>query len=152
MAEDSLERATIGSSEPTGANTTLVCLHTLQCFEVSKLFTLRFVCIQDNNFTTALELAVRFGKTLIIQEADGVEPLLFPLLRGDLTSQGPRYVVQIGDKTIDYNEEFTLYLTTRNPAPEIPPDALSIITEVNFTTTRAGLQGQVRDVIAHSQG
>ena len=99
---------------------------------------------QDTNFTTALELAVRFGKTLIIQEMDGVEPILYPLLRGDLTSQGPRFVVQVGDKLIDYNEEFRLFLTTRNPAPEIPPDALSIITEVNFTTTRAGLTGQVR--------
>ena len=99
---------------------------------------------QDANFTTAVELAVRFGKTLIIQEMDGVEPILYPLLRGDLTSQGPRFVVQVGDKLIDYNEEFRLFLTTRNPAPEIPPDALSIITEVNFTTTRAGLTGQVR--------
>ncbi|KAJ8297986.1 LOW QUALITY PROTEIN: hypothetical protein KUTeg_024517 [Tegillarca granosa] len=97
---------------------------------------------QDANFSTALELAVRFGKTLIIQEADGVEPVLYPLLRGDLTAQGPRYVVQIGEKTIDYNEEFRLFLTTRNPSPEIPPDAFSIITEVNFTTTRAGLTGQ----------
>lgn len=98
---------------------------------------------QDSNFTTALELAVRFGKTLIIQEVDGVEPILYPLLRGDLISQGPRYVVQIGDKVIDYNESFKLFLATRNPAPELPPDASSIVTEVNFTTTRAGLTGQL---------
>ena len=58
-------------------------------------------------------------------------------------SVGPRYVVQIGEKSIDYNEEFRLFLTTRNPNPEIPPDAFSIVTEVNFTTTRAGLTGQV---------
>ena len=58
-------------------------------------------------------------------------------------AQGPRFVVQIGEKTIDYNEEFRLFLTTRNPSPEIPPDAASVITEVNFTTTRAGLTGQV---------
>ena len=56
---------------------------------------------------------------------------------------GPRFVVQIGEKTIDYNEEFRLFLTTRNPAPEIPPDAASVIKEVNFTTTKAGLNGQV---------
>lgn len=37
---------------------------------------------------TALELAVRFGKTLIIQEMDGVEPVLYPLLRRDLIAQG----------------------------------------------------------------
>lgn len=98
---------------------------------------------QDANFTTALELAVRFGKTLIIQEVDGVEPILYPLLRKDLISQGPRFVVQIGDKTIDYNENFRLFLTTRNPKPEIPPDAASIISQVNFTTTRAGLTAQL---------
>lgn len=56
---------------------------------------------------------------------------------------GPRYVVQIGEKCIDYNEDFRLFMATRNPAPFIPPDAASGITEVNFTTTRAGLRGQV---------
>ncbi|XP_072546992.1 cytoplasmic dynein 2 heavy chain 1 isoform X2 [Salminus brasiliensis] len=98
---------------------------------------------QDSSFMTVLELAVRFGKTLIIQEVDGVEPVLYPLLRQDLIAQGPRYVVQIGDKVIDYNEDFRLFLATRNPSPFIPPDAASVITEVNFTTTRAGLRGQL---------
>uniref|UniRef100_W5K866 Cytoplasmic dynein 2 heavy chain 1 n=1 Tax=Astyanax mexicanus TaxID=7994 RepID=W5K866_ASTMX len=98
---------------------------------------------QDSSFMTVLELAVRFGKTLIIQEVDGVEPVLYPLLRRDLIAQGPRYVVQIGDKVVDYNEDFRLFLATRNPSPFIPPDAASVITEVNFTTTRAGLRGQL---------
>ncbi|XP_043547742.1 cytoplasmic dynein 2 heavy chain 1 isoform X2 [Chiloscyllium plagiosum] len=98
---------------------------------------------QDSNFITAVELAVRFGKTLIIQEMDGVEPVLYPLLRRDLIAQGPRYVVQIGDKIIDYNEEFRLFLATRNPNPSIPPDAASIVNEVNFTITREGLRGQL---------
>jgi len=53
-------------------------------------------------------------------------------------------VVQIGDKMIDYNEEFRLLLVTRNPNPEISADAASVVTEVNFTTTRAGLTSQVR--------
>ncbi|NXK72907.1 DYHC2 protein, partial [Amazona guildingii] len=98
---------------------------------------------QDTNFLTTLELAVRFGKTLIIQEMDGVEPVLYPLLRKDLVAQGPRYAIQIGEKMIDYNEEFRLFLSTRNPNPFIPPDASSIVTEVNFTTTGSGLRGQL---------
>ncbi|PKU42265.1 cytoplasmic dynein 2 heavy chain 1 [Limosa lapponica baueri] len=101
------------------------------------------VILQDTNFLTALELAVRFGKTLIIQEMDGVEPVLYPLLRKDLVAQGPRYAIQIGEKMIDYNEEFRLFLSTRNPNPFIPPDAASIVTEVNFTTTASGLRGQL---------
>ncbi len=99
---------------------------------------------QDNNFTTQLELAVRFGKILIVQEVDGVEPVLYSILRKDLAAQGPRHVVQIGEKIIDYNPEFRIYLTTRNPTPELLPDMEAIVNEVNFTTTRAGLTGQVR--------
>uniref|UniRef100_A0A8B9BUC1 Dynein cytoplasmic 2 heavy chain 1 n=1 Tax=Anser brachyrhynchus TaxID=132585 RepID=A0A8B9BUC1_9AVES len=74
---------------------------------------------------------------------DGVEPVLYPLLRKDLVVQGPRYAIQIGEKIIDYNEEFRLFLSTRNPNPFIPPDASSIVTEVNFTTTGSGLRGQL---------
>ncbi|NXA12552.1 DYHC2 protein, partial [Sapayoa aenigma] len=98
---------------------------------------------QDTNFLTVLELAVRFGKTLIIQEMDGVEPVLYPLLRKDLIAQGPRYAIQIGEKMVDYNEEFRLFLSTRNPNPFIPPDTSSVVTEVNFTTTASGLRGQL---------
>ena len=98
---------------------------------------------QDPNFTTSLELAVRFGKTLIIQEVDGIEPLIVPLLRKDFINQGHRYVVQIGDKAVDYNESFRLFLTTRNPDPEIQPFTSALISEVNFTTTRAGLSSQL---------
>lgn len=79
----------------------------------------------------------------MIQEVDGVEPVLYPLLRGDLVSQGPRFVVQLGEKVVDYNPDFRLFLATRNPAPELPPDAASTVTVVNFTTTRAGLSGQL---------
>lgn len=98
---------------------------------------------QDSNFTTQLELAVRFGKTLIIQEMDTIEPILYPIMRKELQSQGPRHVVQIGDKTVDYNSDFKLYITTRNTNPSLMPDAIAITTIVNFTTTRAGLTGQL---------
>lgn len=77
-------------------------------------------------------------------------PFLSVQLQHIWTHTGPRYVVQIGDKVIDYNEDFRLFLATRNPTPFIPPDAVSVVTEVNFTTTRAGLRGQVTLVI-HTQ-
>eukprot|EP00955_Chlamydomonas_euryale_P036485 350448-Chlamydomonas_euryale.AAC.4 len=108
--------------------------------------------MHDPRFSNTLELAVRFGKTLIIQEADRIEPMLYPLLRMDLDRQGPRFVVQIGDKAIDYNETFRLYLVTRNPEPHLPPDAASLIAATNFTVTRSGLEGQLLGLtIQHEQ-
>jgi dynein heavy chain 2, cytosolic len=74
---------------------------------------------------------------------DTIEPILYPLMRREFQSQGPRYVVQIGDKIVDYNSDFRLYITTRNTSLSLPPDALAITSVVNFTTTRAGLTGQL---------
>eukprot|EP00983_Pelagomonas_calceolata_P094822 1157927-Pelagomonas_calceolata.AAC.3 len=77
------------------------------------------------------------------QEVDRIEPVLYPLLRQDLARQGPRFVVDIGDKQIDYNETFRLYLVTRHPDPYLPPDASSLVSTTNFTVTRSGLEGQL---------
>lgn len=106
---------------------------------------------QDPRFSTQLELAVRFGKTLIIQEVDRVEPMLFPLLRRDLVKQGPRWVVQIGEKQIDYSDTFRLYLCTRDSSIELPPNSAAIITPVNFTVTRSGLEGQLLSLILNHE-
>ncbi len=98
---------------------------------------------QDAKFIQKLELAVRFGKTLVIQEVDRIEPLIFPILRKDLQRQGPRWCVTIGEKTIDFSENFRLFLVTRNPMMEIPPDAMPLVAQVNFSVTRSGLEGQL---------
>jgi dynein heavy chain 2 len=69
---------------------------------------------QDPKFNTNIELSLRFGKVLVIQEVDGIESMLVPVLRRDLMQQGPRKVVQIGEKAVDFNPNFKLYLTTRD--------------------------------------
>jgi dynein heavy chain 2 len=106
----------------------------------------------DVRFMNQVELAVRFGKTLLILEVDGVEACLYPLCRKDLIHQGPRFVVNVGDKVVDYNEGFRMFLVTRNPSPDIAPDAAALVTIVNFTVTRSGLEGQLLGLaIQHEQ-
>lgn len=90
-------------------------------------------------FMTTLELAVRFGKTLVVQEVDRIAPALLPLLRGDLNHRGSGSTVHIGDKVVDFNPGFKLVLVTRNPQPYLPAEAVSLLTVVNFTVTRSVL-------------
>lgn len=58
---------------------------------------------QDSKFLNSLELAVRFGKTLIIQEIDYIEPVLTAIIKQDYMRQGSRTIIQIGEKMIDVN-------------------------------------------------
>eukprot|EP00954_Amorphochlora_amoebiformis_P021603 1347618-Amorphochlora_amoeboformis.AAC.1 len=84
---------------------------------------------QEQRFVNALELSVRFGKTLIVLEVDEIEPILVPVLRKDLTRQGPRWVVQVGEKTLDYNEKFRLFLVTRSASAYLTADLSALVTE-----------------------
>ncbi|EFC42807.1 cytoplasmic dynein [Naegleria gruberi] len=97
----------------------------------------------DTKFSTTLELAVRFGKTLIVEEVDQVDPILYPLLRNEIIVQGTRKSVVVGEKTVDYSEDFKIYLVTRNPNISLTPDASPLVTVVNFTVTKSGLEGQL---------
>lgn len=94
-------------------------------------------------FASQLELAIRFGKILIIEEVDHVEPILFSILRKEHIIQGPRKSILLGDKVIDFNDEFQLYLVTRNSNIQLPPDVSPLLTLVNFSVTRSGLEGQL---------
>jgi dynein heavy chain 2 len=98
---------------------------------------------EDEKFTNKLELSIRFGKTLVVQEVDRIHPILYPILRKDLVRQGSQLAVQVGDKPMTYSEDFRIFLVTRDPRPDLPPDARALLTEVNFTVTRSGLEGQL---------
>lgn len=54
-----------------------------------------------------------------------------------------RYIVRLGDKDVDYNSNFRMVLVTRNPDPDLPPDARAIVNVANFTVTKSDLEGQL---------
>lgn len=94
-----------------------------------------------------MELGVRFGKTLIIDDVPTVPAQLVPLLRKDLSSQGPRMMVNLGDKQVDFHPEFRLFLCARSEAKGMR----SLVSEVTFFTTRGGLSSQLLDAAIESE-
>ncbi|KAI5737300.1 hypothetical protein M8J76_012015 [Diaphorina citri] len=99
----------------------------------------------SSKFYTTLELSIRFGKILIVQEVADIQPVLIPILRRDFIWQGARKMIQVGNKLVDFNDGFRLFLVTRNPTPNIDPHISSLLTFVNYATTHAGLSQQLLD-------
>ena len=74
------------------------------------------------------------------------------MIRKDYQQDGSRIVVQVGDKTVDYSSGFKLYLSTRNANVSIPPNAKSLVTFINYSVTRSGLESKLLSlVINHEQ-
>ncbi|KAI9144619.1 dynein heavy chain and region D6 of dynein motor-domain-containing protein [Paraphysoderma sedebokerense] len=101
--------------------------------------------LHDSNLIRSLELAVRFGKTLIIENVDRLESALYPVIRHDYWKQGSRQVIQIADKIVDYNQNFQLFLVSKDPSFKIPSDAESFVNVINFTITKIGLTSYLTD-------
>ncbi|KAF5224389.1 Cytoplasmic dynein 2 heavy chain (DYNC2H1) [Trypanosoma cruzi] len=112
------------------------------------------VCsVSDERLVSALELALRFGKSFVVTDVDRIESFMYPLFRKELRMEGSKRVIQIGDRrTVDYSDGFQLYLLTPSTDLRIPPDVLSYLTPINFSVTLSGLEGQfLGTTIQHEQ-
>lgn len=96
----------------------------------------------DNSFRKNLESALRFGNPILIQDVENYDPILNPVLNREIRRTGGRVLITLGDQDIDFSPRFTMFLSTRDPTVEFPPDICSRVTFVNFTVTRSSLQSQ----------
>ena len=96
----------------------------------------------DDSFRKNLESALRFGNPLLVQDVENYDPILNPVLNRELRKTGGRVLITLGDQDIDLSPSFTIFLSTRDPTVEFPPDICSRVTFVNFTVTKSSLQTQ----------
>ncbi|XP_055846761.1 dynein heavy chain, cytoplasmic isoform X3 [Episyrphus balteatus] len=96
----------------------------------------------DDSFRKNLESALRFGNPLLVQDVENYDPILNPVLNRELRRTGGRVLITLGDQDIDLSPSFVIFLSTRDPTVEFPPDICSRVTFVNFTVTRSSLQSQ----------
>lgn len=102
-------------------------------------------------FNTSLELAIRFGKILIINDVETIPNILLPILRNEFIHQGERKLVFLGNKLVDYHHDFSLYLSSRNASLTIPADSYAVLSIVNFITTKTGLTEQLLSAAIHQE-
>lgn len=81
---------------------------------------------EDPKFVTTLELAVRFGKPLLIEEIVEMPSVLLPLLR--------MRSLRLGDRTLPPQDGFKLFLATRRDAlvDSLPSEADAVLMRITL--------------------
>jgi len=98
----------------------------------------------DPNLLRTIELAIRFGKWVLLENVGTeLDPALEPILNQQTFKQGGTLSIMIGDKAIPYHESFRFYMTTTNPNPHYPPETFVKVTILNFAITPSGLEEQM---------
>ncbi|KAF5303585.1 hypothetical protein FQR65_LT08186 [Abscondita terminalis] len=130
-----------GSITPLLLDPTSIASNWIKTHSNSK--TLEVTSQNSPKFSTVLELAIRFGKILIIEEVETVSPNLFTILRKQFIQQGQRKLINVNGKLIDYHDDFKLLLCCRNAHLQLPADIAAVVNVVNFTITPEGLSEQL---------
>ena len=85
---------------------------------------------------------VMTGTPLLIENlGEEIEPVLDPLMGRLLIKKGK--AIKIGDKEVEYNPKFRLFLHTKIANPHYKPELQAQTTLINFTVTRQGLEDQL---------
>ncbi|XP_011311295.1 cytoplasmic dynein 2 heavy chain 1 [Fopius arisanus] len=80
---------------------------------------------EDSKFLTTLELAVRFGKPLLVEEVAELPAILLPLLR--------KKPLRLGDRTLPAQNGFKLFLATRRESLDtLPSEADAVLFKITL--------------------
>ncbi|PFH32513.1 putative dynein gamma chain, flagellar outer arm [Besnoitia besnoiti] len=91
-----------------------------------------------------LEFCLQEGRPLLIEGvADDVNPLLEPVLEKQILRKGKKLYVSLSDQLVEFNPEFTLYMTTKLANPHFSPELSAKCTVIDFTVTQEGLEQQL---------
>jgi dynein heavy chain len=109
---------------------------------------LKVLKFSDDSYLKHLEAGIQMGTPVLIENV-GVEldPAIEPLLQKQITKRGTSKYIKIGDSTIEYNDDFQFFLSTKLRNPHYLPEVSTKVTILNFMITYEGLSDQLLGIL-----
>nr|WAW84832.1 axonemal dynein heavy chain 10 [Halisarca dujardinii] len=109
---------------------------------------LKVCTFNDPDFIKHLEIAIKFGFPFLFRDVDEyIDPVIDPVLDKAVKGTGNRLTITLGDKEVDFDPNFKLYLNTKLSNPKYSPAIFSRCMVINYTVTLKGLEDQLLSVI-----
>ncbi|XP_027269695.1 dynein heavy chain 10, axonemal isoform X2 [Cricetulus griseus] len=109
---------------------------------------LRVASFNDPDFLKQLEMSIKYGTPFLFHDVDEyIDPVIDSVLEKNIkTSQGRQFII-LGDKEVDYDSNFRLYLNTKLANPRYSPSVFGKAMVINYTVTLKGLEDQLLSVL-----
>ncbi|EDV22455.1 uncharacterized protein TRIADDRAFT_50643 [Trichoplax adhaerens] len=109
---------------------------------------LKITTFNDSDFLKQLELAIKYGFPILFKDIDEyIDPVIENVLTKNIQGESGRQYILLGDKEIDYDPHFRLYLNTKLANPKYTPGVFGKAMIINYTVTLEGLEDQLLSVI-----
>ncbi|ABN68600.2 Dynein heavy chain, cytosolic (DYHC) [Scheffersomyces stipitis CBS 6054] len=100
----------------------------------------------NEGYIKQVENALRFGGSIIIEDAEYYDPLLNSILKKEIQRNGGRQLIRLGEQLLDFSANFKLYLHSKDPSMHLSPFVSARTTIVNFSITTASLENKILDI------
>jgi dynein heavy chain len=88
----------------------------------------------DPDFLKQLEMAIKYGFPFLFQGVDEyIDPVIDNVLEKNVKGAEGRQVIVLGDKEVDYDPNFRLYLNTKLSNPKFSPSVFGKAMVINYT-------------------
>ena len=105
---------------------------------------LKVCTFNDADFLKHLEICVNLGFSYLFEGVDEyIDPIIDPVLEKNIVRKGPSRTVKIGDKDIEWDDSFKLYLTSKLANPHYGPETFGKVMIINYSVTLQGLEDQL---------
>jgi dynein heavy chain len=105
---------------------------------------LKVCTFNDPDFLKHLEIAVNLGFAFLFESVDEyIDPIVDPVLEKNLVKKGDSRTVRIGDKDVEWDDSFRLYLTSKISNPHYGPEVFGKVMIINYSVTLSGLEDQL---------
>ena len=109
---------------------------------------LKTCTFNDSDFLKQLEMAIKYGFPFLFVDVDEyIDPVVNNVLEKNIKGQQGREFIMLGDKEVDYDPSFRLYLNSKVANPKYTPNVFGMAMVINYTVTLKGLEDQLLSVI-----
>jgi dynein heavy chain len=113
---------------------------------------LKIIQLSKANYINDVEHCIENGIPLMIENLqDDIDAVLDPVVARQTTRRGRNVVMKLGDKEVDYDPNFKLYLQTKLSNPHYKPEIAAQATLVNFCVTEKGLEDQLLALVVSKE-
>ncbi|XP_055909296.1 LOW QUALITY PROTEIN: dynein axonemal heavy chain 10 [Eupeodes corollae] len=113
---------------------------------------LKILSFSDADFLKQIESSVMYGIPVLFQDVDDyIDPVIDPILEKKISFGGGRKFIVLGDREVDYDENFRLYLTTKFANPVFDPAVYAKAMVVNYNVTSSGLEDQLLSIVVQCE-
>jgi dynein heavy chain len=113
---------------------------------------MRVIQQTQDKYINFLELAMSNGEAIMIENlGESIDAVLEPVMSRAVIKRGRAIVIKLGDKEVEYDDNFKLYLQTKLSNPHYKPEVAAQTTLLNFMITLDGLEEQLLTLVVNKE-